>query len=56
MNLEPNIQCKVSQKKKDKYGMLTHIDGIQKDSIDDLLVGQQKRQAFWTQLGKERVG
>ena len=28
MNLEPIIQCKVSQKKKDKCSILTHINGI----------------------------
>ena len=28
MNLEPIIHNKVSQKEKDKYGILTHIDGI----------------------------
>ena len=28
MNLEPIIQCKVSQKEKDKYRILTHIYGI----------------------------
>ena len=28
MNLEPIIQCEVSQKEKNKYGILTHIYGI----------------------------
>ena len=28
MNLEPIIQSKMSQKDKDKYGILTHIYGI----------------------------
>ena len=28
MNLEPIIQCEVSQKEKDKYHILTHIYGI----------------------------
>ena len=28
MNLEPIIHCEVSQKEKDKYGILTHIYGI----------------------------
>ena len=28
MNLEPIIQTEVSQKEKDKYHILTHIDGI----------------------------
>ena len=28
MNLEPMIQSEVSQKEKDKYGILTHMYGI----------------------------
>ena len=28
MNLEPIIQSEVSQKEKNKYGILTHINGI----------------------------
>ena len=28
MNLEPIIQSEVSQKEKDKYHILTHINGI----------------------------
>ena len=35
MNLEPIIQSKVSQKKKNKYCILTYIYGIQKDGIDE---------------------
>ena len=35
MNLEPIIQSEVSQKEKDKYCILTHIYGIQKDATDD---------------------
>ena len=35
MNLEPIIQSGVSQKEKDKYHILTHIYGIQKDANDD---------------------
>ena len=35
MNLEPSVQCEVSQKEKNKYGILMHIYGIQKDSTDD---------------------
>ena len=35
MNLEPIIQSEVNQKKKDRYSILTHIYGIQKDSSDD---------------------
>ena len=35
MNLELVIQSEVSQKEKNKYHMLTHICGIQKNGIDD---------------------
>ena len=35
MHLEPIIQSEVSQKKKNKYLILTHIYGIQKDGIDE---------------------
>ena len=35
MKLEPIIQSEVSQKEKDKYCILTHIYGIQKDGTDN---------------------
>ena len=35
MNLEPIIQSEVSQKEKDKYRILTHIYGIQKNSTEE---------------------
>ena len=35
MNLEPIIQSEVSQKNKNKYCILTHIYGIQKDGTDE---------------------
>ena len=38
MNLEPMIQSEVSQKEKDKYGILTHMYGIT-DSMDVALGG-----------------
>ena len=31
MNLEPMIQSELSQKEKDKYHILTHVYGIQKN-------------------------
>ena len=34
MNLEPIIQSEVSQKEKNKYSILTHIYGTQKDGTD----------------------
>ena len=34
-NLKPIIQSKVSQKKLNKYGILTHIGGISKDGTEE---------------------
>ena len=39
MNLEPIIQSEVSQKEKDKYSILMHIYGIQKNGTDIYLQG-----------------
>ena len=35
MNLEPIVQSEVSQKEKDKYCILMHVYGIQKDGTDE---------------------
>ena len=43
MNLEPIIQREVSQKEKDKYRILLHIYGIQKNGTEELIPGQQWR-------------
>ena len=37
MNLEPIIQSEVSQKEKDKYHILTHIYGIQKNGTEEFI-------------------
>ena len=37
MNLEPIIHSEVSQKKKDKYRILTYIYGIQKNSTKEFI-------------------
>ena len=37
MNLEPIIQSEVNQKKKDKYHILTHIHGIQKNGTEEFI-------------------
>ena len=37
MNLESVIQSEVSQKEKDKYRILTHINGIQKNDTEELI-------------------
>ena len=61
MNLEPGIQNKVSQKEKEKYHILTHIYGIQKDHIDEFICKaamekQTQRADLWTWgKGEERV-
>ena len=36
MNLEPIIQSEVSQKDKDKYYILAHTYGIQKNGTEEL--------------------
>ena len=37
MNLEPIIQSEVSQKEKDKYYILMHIYGIQKNDTEEFI-------------------
>ena len=37
INLEPIIRSEVSQKEKDKYHILMHIYGIQKNSTEELI-------------------
>ena len=37
VNLEPIIQSEVSQKEKDKYHILTHIYGIQKNGTEEFI-------------------
>ena len=37
MNLEPIIQSEVSQKEKDKFHILTHIYGIQKNGTEEFV-------------------
>ena len=37
VNLEPIIQNEVSQKKKDKYHILTHMYRIQKNGTEELI-------------------
>ena len=40
MNLEPVIHSEVSQKEKNKHGILTHIYGIYKNGIDKPIRGK----------------
>ena len=37
MNLEPIIQSETSQKEKDKYHILTHINGMQKNGTEEFI-------------------
>ena len=37
MNLEPIIQSEVRQKEKDKYHILTHFYGIQKNGTEEFI-------------------
>ena len=37
MNIEPITQSEVSQKEKDKYHILTHIYGIQKNGTEQFI-------------------
>ena len=53
MNLEPIIQSEVSQKGKDKYCILTHIYGIQKNGTEEFIYRaamekQTQRIDLWT--------
>ena len=54
INLEPIIQSEVSHKEKDKYCILKHIYGIQKDGTNELICKaametQTQRTDLWTQ-------
>ena len=58
MNLEAIIQNEVSQKEKDKYSILTHIYGIQKNVTEEFIYKaamekQTQRVDLWT-WGKGR--
>ena len=60
MTLEPIIHSKVSQKEKDKYHILTHIYGIQKNGSEEFIYReamekQTQRIELWTWGGEERV-
>ena len=60
MNLEPIIQREVSQKKKDKYRILTHIYRIQKNGTEEPLQGNNGETDIENKLinmgrGEERV-
>ena len=65
MNLEPIIQREVRKKEKNKYHILMHIHGIQKDDTDEIICRaametQTQRTDLWTWVlegeGEEREG
>ena len=61
MKLEPIIKSEAIQKEKDKYCILPHVYGIQKDGNDDPTCRdaketQMKRTDFSTQWEKTKVG
>ena len=41
MDLESVIQSEVSQKEKNKYHLLTHMYGIEKNGADEPIAGQE---------------
>ena len=52
MNLKATIQSEVSQKEKNKYGLLMHIYGIWKNGTDEPICRagtEMQTQRFWTQ-------
>ena len=60
MNLEPIIQSEVSQKEKDKYHIVMHLYGIQKNGTEEFIYRaamekQTQRIDLWTQ-GEGRRG
>ena len=55
INLEPIMQSEVGQKEKDKYCILTHIYGIQKNGTENLLTGQQWRNRHRESTKKKRA-
>ena len=61
VNLEPVIQSEASQEEKNKYHILIHIYGIQKNGIEEPVCRegmetQLQRMGLRTQWGKNRVG
>ena len=61
MNLETVIQSEVSQKEKNKYRILTHICGIQKNGTDEPVCRaevetQMQRTNLWTPRGGRQRG
>ena len=47
MNLEPIIQNEVGHKEKDKYCILTHIYGIQKNGTEEFIYRATVEKQTW---------
>ena len=61
INLELTIQNEISEKEKNKYHILMHIPGLQKDNTDEPICRAAMemhtyRTDLWTQQAKESVG
>ena len=61
MDLETVLQSEVSQKEKNKYHILMHICGIQKNGTDELICKaeietQMQRTNVWTKKGEGSLG
>ena len=61
MNLEPITQSEVNEREINKYHMLMHRYGIQKDGADEpvcraAMETQTQRTDVWTQRGQESMG
>ena len=63
MNLEPIVQSEVRWKEKDKYQILIHIYGIQKDGTDEIIcraATETQTQGtdlwMWSEEGEEGEG
>ena len=55
-NLEPIIQCEVSQKKKYKYHILTHIYGIQECTDEFICRAAMEKQNRFMDMGGGKEG
>ena len=60
MNLNPVIKSEARQKEKNKYSMLRHIYGIQKNDANETIFRegmemQMQRMDLWTPCVRERV-
>ena len=55
MNLEPIIQSEVNQKEKDKYCILMHINGIQKNGTEEFIYRAAIEKQMENKIGRAHV-